>query len=71
MDVQQILIHEHRIWRSLIADPRMQADFVGLGVITLDALMRREWVKEDELAEEIKVHPKVLRRVLRYLEQVR
>ena len=49
----------------------MQADFVGLGVITLDALMRREWVKEDELAEEIKVHPKVLRRVLRYLEQVR
>ena len=44
---------------------------MGLGVITLDALTRREWVKEDELAAEIKVHPKVLRRVLRYLEQVR
>ena len=44
---------------------------MGLGVITLDALARREWVKEDELAAEIKVHPKVLRRVLRYLEQAR
>ena len=48
----------------------LQAEFIGLGVITLDALMRREWVKEEELATEIKVHPKVLRRVLRYFEQV-
>ncbi|KAK9902066.1 hypothetical protein WJX75_003064 [Coccomyxa subellipsoidea] len=45
------------------------AEFIGLGVITLDALTRREWVKEDELATEIKAHPKVLRRVLRYFEQ--
>lgn len=49
----------------------LQADFIGLGVITLDALTQREWVKEDELATEIKAHPKVLRRVLRYFEQVR
>ena len=49
----------------------LQAEFIGLGVITLDALTRREWVKEDELATEIKAHPKVLRRVLRYFEQVR
>ena len=49
----------------------MQADFTGLGVVTLDALTRREWMNEDELASEIKAHPKVLRRVLRYLEQVR
>lgn len=48
----------------------MQAEFTGLGVITLDALTRREWVKEDELATELKVHPKVMRRVLRYFEQV-
>ncbi|KAK9822848.1 hypothetical protein WJX81_003226 [Elliptochloris bilobata] len=45
------------------------AAFPGLGAITLDALTRREWVKEDELAQQLKVHPKVLRRVLRYLEQ--
>ena len=48
-----------------------QAAFPGLGAIVLDALTRREWVKEDELALQLKVHPKVLRRVLRYLEQVR
>lgn len=48
-----------------------QAEFIGLGVITLDALTRREWVKEDELASELKAHPKVLRRVLRYFEQVK
>jgi hypothetical protein len=30
----------------------------------------REWVKEDELAAELKVHPKVARSALRYLEQV-
>ncbi len=36
----------------------------------MDALTRREWVKEDELANELKTHPKVLRRVLRYFEQV-
>ena len=47
-----------------------QAAFPGLGAIALDALTRREWVKEDELALQLKVHPKVLRRVLRYLEQV-
>jgi hypothetical protein len=53
------------------AGPPAQAPFVGLGAVALDALTRREWVKEDELAEQLKVHPKVLRRVLRYLEQAR
>lgn len=53
------------------AGPHAQAPFVGLGAVALDALARREWVKEDELAEQLKVHPKVLRRVLRYLEQAR
>jgi transcription initiation factor TFIIE subunit alpha len=48
----------------------IQADYVGIGVIALDALTRREWVKEDELANELKIHPKVFRRVLRYFEQV-
>lgn len=47
-----------------------QAAFPGLGAIALDALTRREWIKEDELAEQLKVHPKVMRRVLRFLEQV-
>lgn len=48
----------------------MQPEYVGLGAILLEALTVREWVKEDELAEELKVHPKVVRSALRYLEQV-
>eukprot|EP00884_Botryococcus_braunii_P006430 jgi/Botrbrau1/15789/Bobra.4_1s0140.1 len=48
---------------------RAKPEYVGLGVILLEALTVREWVKEDELAEELKVHPKVVRSALRYLEQ--
>ena len=29
-----------------------------------------EWIKEDELADMINMHPKILRKALRYLEQV-
>lgn len=36
----------------------------------LDALTRREWVKEDELALDLKLAQKVLRRATNYLEQV-
>ena len=35
----------------------------------LDALTRRRWVKEDELAADILLHPKQLRKTLRYLEE--
>lgn len=34
-------------------------------------MTRREWVKEDDLARDLKVSSKHLRRVLVYLEQVR
>ncbi len=49
----------------------LQAPIIGLGVIILDSLLRREWVKEDELAADLKVHPRILRKALRWFEQVR
>ena len=36
----------------------------------MDSLLRREWVKEDELAADLKVHPRILRKALRWFEQV-
>ena len=48
----------------------MQVDTTGVGLVVIDALAKREWVKEDELADSLKMHPKLLRRVLRYLESV-
>lgn len=50
--------------------PDMQADTTGLGVVLLTALTERQWVDEDDLAAELKLHPKMVRRALRYLEQV-
>ena len=41
-----------------------------MAIVVLDALTRREWVKEDDLARDLKVSQKHLRRVLVYLEQV-
>lgn len=38
-------------------------------MVVLDTLTRKEWVKEDLLAEELKVAPKLLRKTLRYLEE--
>ena len=49
----------------------MQVPLIGLGVIILDSLLRREWVKEDELAVDLKIHPRILRKALRWFEQVR
>lgn len=44
-------------------------DTHGLGVVVLTALSNKEWIKEDELAAELNIHAKQLRRALRYLEQ--
>eukprot|EP00899_Mesostigma_viride_P002271 jgi/Mesvir1/12044/Mv00330-RA.1 len=41
----------------------------GEAVILLDALTRRQWVKEEDLARDLKLHPKQLRRTLRALEE--
>lgn len=46
-----------------------KVDTNGLGVVILDSLTDREWVKEDELAEELKIAPKLLRRALRFFEE--
>ncbi|MCO5599482.1 hypothetical protein L7F22_053586 [Adiantum nelumboides] len=41
----------------------------GIAVVVLDALTRRQWVKEDDLAKNLRLHPKQLRRTLRTLEE--
>jgi hypothetical protein len=38
--------------------------------VLLTALTEREWVKEDDLASDLQLHPKMVRRALRYLEHV-
>ncbi|MCL7030819.1 hypothetical protein MKW94_028236 [Papaver nudicaule] len=38
-------------------------------VVILDALTRRRWIREEDLAEELKMHPKELRRNLVFLEE--
>ena len=48
----------------------LQVPMIGLGVIILDGLLRREWVKEDELASDLKIHPRIMRKSLRWFEQV-
>mmetsp|Transcript_688 Transcript_688/g.2063 ORF Transcript_688/g.2063 Transcript_688/m.2063 type:complete len:358 (+) Transcript_688:282-1355(+) len=47
---------------------RKKANVTGLAVVTLDALTRREWIEEERLAEELKVHPQLLRKTLKELE---
>jgi hypothetical protein len=43
----------------------------GLGIILLTALTERQWVKEDDLAADLHLHLKVVRKGMRYLEEVR
>ncbi|XP_075263535.1 uncharacterized protein LOC142355166 [Convolutriloba macropyga] len=47
---------------------RKKVNVTGLAVVTLDALTRREWIEEERLAEELKLHPQLLRRTLKELE---
>lgn len=49
----------------------LQVDTTGLGIILMDYLVAREWVGEAEIVDNLKVHPKLLRRGLKYLERVR
>ncbi|XP_074575526.1 uncharacterized protein LOC141831974 [Curcuma longa] len=41
----------------------------GMAVIVLDALTRRQWVREEDLAKSLKLHSKQLRRTLRFFEE--
>ncbi|MEW5316799.1 MAG: hypothetical protein WDW38_008149 [Sanguina aurantia] len=46
-------------------------DTTGLGVVVLDYLARQQWVSEAMLMQELTIHPKLLRRALKYLEKER
>lgn len=46
-----------------------KSDNKGIAVVVLDALTRRQWVKEEDLAKKLRLHPKQLRRTLRVLEE--
>ena len=50
---------------------RRMTEFPGLVEIVVDALTRRQWIREDDLAHALKLNPKQLRRVLRHLESLR
>ena len=49
--------------------PLAQPEARGIAIVLLDALARREWAREEELAATLRLHPGVARRALRYLEQ--
>ncbi|CAD5187461.1 unnamed protein product [Musa acuminata subsp. malaccensis] len=46
-----------------------RGDNRGMAVIVLDALSRRQWVREEDLAKALKLHTKQLRRALRFFEE--
>ncbi|XP_052199067.1 transcription initiation factor IIE subunit alpha-like [Diospyros lotus] len=46
-----------------------RSDNRGIAVVVLDALTRRQWVREDDLAKDLKLHSKQLRRTLRFFEE--
>ncbi|KAL1824732.1 hypothetical protein ACET3Z_011510 [Daucus carota] len=46
-----------------------RTDNKGLAVVVLDALTRRQWVREEDLAKDLKLHAKQLRRILRFFEE--
>ncbi|GAA0148045.1 general transcription factor [Lithospermum erythrorhizon] len=46
-----------------------RSDNRGIAVVVLDALTRRQWVREEDLAKDLKLQTKQLRRTLRFFEQ--
>ncbi|MED6199625.1 hypothetical protein PIB30_077640 [Stylosanthes scabra] len=46
-----------------------RTDNRGIAVVVLDALTRRQWVREEDLAKDLKLHTKQLRRILRFFEE--
>ncbi|KAK4752545.1 hypothetical protein SAY87_021343 [Trapa incisa] len=46
-----------------------RSDNRGISVVVLDALTRRQWVREEDLAKDLKLHNKQLRRMLRFFEE--
>lgn len=48
----------------------LQQDTTGLGVILLTHLTEEQWVEEDDMARRLNLPNKMVRKALRYLEQV-
>ena len=48
-----------------------QADFTGLGVVVMDALLYRPWWEEEDFAKRLLLPSRAVRQVLRLLETVR
>ncbi|CAH1425124.1 unnamed protein product [Lactuca virosa] len=46
-----------------------RSDNRGIAVVVLDALTRRQWVHEEDLAKDLKLHLKQLRRALQFFEE--
>lgn len=46
-----------------------RSDNRGMAVVVLDSLTRRQWVREEDLAKDLKLHSKQLRRTLRFFEE--
>ncbi|KAL0405610.1 UNVERIFIED_CONTAM: Transcription initiation factor IIE subunit alpha [Sesamum latifolium] len=46
-----------------------RSDNRGIAVVILDALTRRQWIREEDLAKDLKLHTKQLRRTLRFFEE--
>ncbi|KAJ4912661.1 hypothetical protein Rs2_07282 [Raphanus sativus] len=46
-----------------------KCDSRGNIVMVLDALMRRQWVREEDLARDLKKNPKQVRKILRHFEE--
>ncbi|KAG2676376.1 hypothetical protein I3760_12G050400 [Carya illinoinensis] len=46
-----------------------RSDNRGIAVVVLDALTRRQWAREEDLAKDLKLHLKLLRRTLRFFEE--
>jgi len=61
--------HHHRHHHQLALTSAIDIPAGGLVEIVVDALTRRQWTREDDLAHALKLNPKQLRRVLRHLEQ--
>ncbi|MCL7038863.1 hypothetical protein MKW94_003351 [Papaver nudicaule] len=54
---------------SLNQQKNGRSDNRGMAVVILDALTTRQWVREEDLANDLKLHGKQLRKMLRFLEE--
>jgi hypothetical protein len=49
---------------------QLQQDTSGLAIVLLTALVEKQWVEEDVLARDLNLPPKMVRKAMRYFEQV-